>query len=122
MVTCFLHYRRTVCLAIQDEAWRFGRYYKYVLRRLHINTRRVRLSYRSSLAVIGYVGRRRPRWVRSMSRPQRRGPSYVSARIPVYGGEGTERYCLRLLVSTPKTCSLMMQYFIAVEQSRLVIV
>ncbi|PFX31519.1 hypothetical protein AWC38_SpisGene3581 [Stylophora pistillata] len=67
---------RIVLLAIQDEAYRFGRYYKYVLKRLHINPRSIRLSYRSSLALIGYVGRRRPYWVRYMSRPQPRGPSY----------------------------------------------
>ena len=75
-------------LGIQDEAYRFGRYYKRVFRRLHINPRRIRLSYRSSLAAIGYVGRRRPYWIRYMSRPQRRGPSYASARIPLGRGEG----------------------------------
>lgn len=71
-------------VAIQDEAYRFGRYYKYALRRININPRRVTLSYRSSLAVVGYVGRR-PYWVRYMSRPQRRGPSYANVRIPVRG-------------------------------------
>ena len=74
-------------LGIQDEAYRYGRYYKYVFRKLHINPRRIRLSYRSSLAAIGYVGRRRPYWIRYMSRSPRRGPSYVTARIPIYGGE-----------------------------------
>ena len=80
------HHRRVVLLSIQDEAWRFGRYSKNVLRRLNINPRRVTFSYRSSLAVIGWTGRRRPSWIRHMSRPQRRGPSYASARIPLYGG------------------------------------
>ena len=79
------NHRRIFLLAIQDEAQRFGRYYKYVFKRLHINPRRIRLSYRSSLAVIGYVGRRRPNWIRHMSRKQTRGPSYASARIPIYG-------------------------------------
>ena len=88
MVTFFRHHRRIVVVAIQDEAQRFGRYYKYVFRRLHINPRRIRLSYRGSLAVIGYVGRRKPYWVRYRSRPQRRGPSYASARIPLRRGEG----------------------------------
>ena len=74
-------------LGIQDEAYRFGRYYKYALRRLNINPRSIRLSFRSSLAVIGYVGRK-PYWIRYMSRPQRRGPSYASARIPLGRGEG----------------------------------
>ena len=74
-------------LGIQDEAYRFGRYYKYVFRKLHINPRRITLSYRSSCAVIGYVGRRRPYWIRYMSRSPRRGPSYATARIPIYGGE-----------------------------------
>ena len=79
-------YRRIVLIAIQDEAYRFGRYYKYVFRRLGIsNTRRIRLSYRSSLALIGYVGRRRPYWLRYMSRPQRRGPSYARIRIRTRG-------------------------------------
>ena len=73
-------------LGIQDEAYRYGRYYKYVLKRLNIDLRRIRLSYRSSLAVIGYVGRK-PYWIRYMSRSQRRGPSYVSARIPLGRGE-----------------------------------
>ncbi|CAH3104487.1 unnamed protein product [Pocillopora meandrina] len=76
---------RIVLIAIQDEAYRFGRYYKYVFGRLHINTRRIRLSYRSSLALIGYVGRRRPSWLRYMSRPQRRGPSYARIRIRTRG-------------------------------------
>ena len=71
-------------LAIQDEAYRFGKYYKNALRRLNVNPRRVTFSYRSSLAVIGCVGRK-PSWVRYMSRPKRRGPSYASARIPVRG-------------------------------------
>ena len=79
-------------LGIQDEAYRFGRYYKYVLRKLHIDLRRIRLSYRSSLALIGYVGRRRPYWVKQMSRPQRRGPSYASARIPLGRGEENTRF------------------------------
>ena len=74
-------------LGIQDEAYRFGKYYKYVLRRLNINPRSIRLSYRSSLAVIGYVGRK-PYWIRYMSRPQKRGPSYATARIPLGRGEG----------------------------------
>ena len=87
MVTFFRHHRRIVVVAIQDEAQRFGRYYKYVFKRLHINPRRIRLSFRSSLAVIGYVGRRKPYWVRYTSRPQRRGPSYASARIPLGRGE-----------------------------------
>ena len=73
-------------LAIQDEAFRYGRYYKNVLRRLNINPRRVKFGYRSSLAVIGRIGRRR-RWIRFMSRRQKRGPSYASARIRLYGGE-----------------------------------
>ena len=73
-------------LAIQDEAYRYGRYYKNVLRKLNINPRRVKFGYRSSLAVIGRIGRR-PRWIRFMSRRQKRGPSYASARVRLYGGE-----------------------------------
>ena len=69
-------------LAIQDEAWRFGRYIKYVLRRININPSRIRFGFRSSFAAVGFVGRR-PRWIRYMSRPQRRGPSYVRTRIPL---------------------------------------
>ena len=88
----FRHHRRIVLLAIQDEAYRYGRYYKYVLRRLNIDLRRIKLSYRSSLAVIGYVGRRKPYWIRYMSRPQKRGPSYASARIPLGRGEGITRF------------------------------
>ena len=80
-------------LAIQDEAYRFGRYYKYVLKRLNINPRSIRLGFRSSLAAIGYVGRK-PYWVKQMSRPQRRGPSYVSARIPLGRGEEITRLVL----------------------------
>ena len=79
-------------LGIQDEAYRFGRYYKYALRKLNINPRTIRLSYRSSLALIGYVGGRRPYWVKQMSRPQRRGPSYASARIPLGRGEEITRF------------------------------
>ena len=67
-------------LAIQDEAWRFGRYYKNVFRRININPNRVRFGFRSSFAAAGFVGRR-PRWIRYMSRPQRRGPSYIRIRI-----------------------------------------
>ena len=85
MMASLNDYRRIVLIAIQDEAYRFGRYYKYVFGRLHINTRRIRLSYRSSLALIGYVGRRRPFWLRYMSRPQRRGPSYARIRITTRG-------------------------------------
>lgn len=81
---CLNYCRRIVCLAIQDEAWRFGRYYKYILRRLHLKIHR--FSYRSSFAGCGYVGRR-PYWIRSMSRHQRRGPSYVNIRIPLSGGK-----------------------------------
>jgi len=92
MVTFFRHHRRIVVVAIQDEAQRFGRYYKYVFRKLHINPRRIRLSFRSSLALVGYVGPRRPYWVKQMSRPQRRGPSYVSARIPLGRGEEITRF------------------------------
>ena len=69
-------------LAIQDEAWRFGRYIKYVLRRININPSRIKFGFRSSFAAVGFVGRR-PRWIRYMSRPQRRGPSYVRTRIPL---------------------------------------
>ena len=75
-------------LGIQDEAYRYGRYYKNALRRLNVKLRRIKLSYRSSLAVIGYVGRRKPYWIKYMSRPQKRGPSYASARIPLGRGEG----------------------------------
>ena len=92
LVTVFRHHRRIVLLGIQDEAYRFGRYYKYVLRRLHINPRTIRLGYRSSLALIGYVGRRRPYWVKQVSRRQRRGPSYASARIPLGRGEEITRF------------------------------
>ena len=88
IVALIRHHRRIVLLGIQDEAARFGKYCKYVLRKLHTNPRRIRLGYRSSLALIGYVGRRRPYWIRYMSRPQRRGPSYASARIPLGRGEG----------------------------------
>ena len=85
MMASLNDYRRIVLIAIQDEAYRFGRYYKYVFRRLGIsNTRRIRLSFRSSLALIGYVGRR-PSWLRYMSRPQRRGPSYARIRIRTRG-------------------------------------
>ena len=87
MLTFSGNCRRIVVLAIQDEAYRFGRYYKYVLKRVNINPRRIKLGYRSSLAAIGYVGRK-PYWIRYMSRPQRRGPSYASARIPLGRGEG----------------------------------
>ena len=59
MLTFPGNYRHIVLLAIQDEAYRFGRYYKYALRRLNINPRRIRLGYRSSLAAIGYVGRKK---------------------------------------------------------------
>ena len=84
MMASLNDYRRIVLIAIQDEAYRFGRYYKYVFGRLHINTRRIRLSFRSSLALIGYVGRR-PSWLRYMSRTQRRGPSYARIRITTRG-------------------------------------
>ena len=85
MMASHNHYRRIVLIAIQDEAYRFGRYYKYVFRRLGIsNTRRIRLSFRSSLALIGYVGRR-PSWLRYMSRTQGRGPSYARIRITTRG-------------------------------------
>ena len=92
MITFFPHHRRIVVVGIQDEAQRFGRYYKYVFRRLHINPGRIRLSFRSSLALIGYVGPGRPYWVKQMSRPQRRGPSYVNARIPLGRGEEITRF------------------------------
>ena len=39
--TCSHHHRRIVLLGIQDEAYRYGRYYKYVFKRLHINLRRL---------------------------------------------------------------------------------
>ena len=94
-------------LGIQDEAYRFGRYYKYVLRRLHINPRTIRLGYRSSLALIGYVGGRRPYWVKQMSRRQRRGPSYASARIPLGRGEDITRFkCVCLLMFQVGTISI----------------
>ncbi|CAH3104485.1 unnamed protein product, partial [Pocillopora meandrina] len=78
-----------VLVAIQDEAYRYGRYYKYVFRRLKIHPRRIRLGYRSSLALIGYVGGHRPSWLRYMSRRQKRGPSSVVSRIPL--GRGMRR-------------------------------
>ena len=87
--------RRIVCLAIQDEAWRFGRFYKNVLRRIHLHIRR--FSYRSSFAGCGYVGRR-PYWIRSMSRHQRRGPSYVNIRIPLSGGKFVFFFLINFLV------------------------
>ena len=94
-------------IGIQDEAYRFGRYYKYVLRKLHIDLRRIRLSYRSSLALIGYVGRRKPYWIRYMSRPQRRGPSYASARIPLGRGEEITIFkCICLLTFQVATISI----------------
>ena len=71
-------------VGIQDEAYKYGRYYKNVLWRININPRKVRLSFRSSLACIGYVGRK-PYWLKLMSRRQRKGPSYASARIPLKG-------------------------------------
>ena len=73
-------------VAVQDEAYRYGRYYKYVFKRLQVLPRRIKLSYRGSLAVIGYVGRVRQRWLRYRSRPQRRGPSSVVSRIPLRRG------------------------------------
>ena len=91
MLTFYRNYRRIVLLAIQDEAYRFGRYYKYVLRRLNVDLRRIKLGFRSSLAVIGYVGRK-PYWIRYMSRKQRRGPSYASANIPLGRGEEITRF------------------------------
>lgn len=93
MLTFSGNCRYIVLLAIQDEAYRFGRYYKYVLKRLNINPRSIRLGFRSSLAAIGYVGGK-PYWVKQMSRLQRRGPSYVSARIPLGRGEGITRLVL----------------------------
>ena len=86
MLTLSGNCRYIVLLAIQDEAYRFGKYYKYVLKRLNIDPRKIRLGYRSSLAAIGYVGRK-PYWIKYMSRKQKRGPSYASARIPLGRGE-----------------------------------
>ena len=80
------YFSTIVLVAIQDEAYRYGRYYKYVLRRLKIHPRRIRLGYRSSLALIGYVGGHRPSWLRYMSRRQKRGPSSVVSRIPLGRG------------------------------------
>ena len=103
MLTFSGHYRHIVLLAIQDEAYRFGRYYKYALRRLNIDTRRIKLGYRSSLAAIGYVGRKKPYWIRYMSRKQKRGPSYARVNIPLGRGEQMTRFkcvCFLLLQVT----------------------
>ena len=106
MLTFSGNCRYIVLLAIQDEAYRFGRYYKYVLKRLNINPRSIRLGFRSSLAAIGYVGRK-PYWVKQMSRLQRRGPSYVSARIPLGRGEEITIFkCICLLTFQVATISI----------------
>ena len=69
-------------VAVQDEAFRFGRRYLNVLRSIGARGgRNFRFGFRGSYALIGYKGRRKY-WIRETSRPRRRGPSYLRVRIP----------------------------------------
>lgn len=69
-------------VAAQDEAYRYGKRYLNVLRRIGARGgRNFRFGFRGSYALIGYVGRRKY-WIRETSRPRRRGPSSLSVRIP----------------------------------------
>ena len=77
----FLQIRKIVLMAIQDDGS------KYVKPALHAFLRRVRgrpyrIGFRGSFAFVGFYGRgRRPRWVRQVTRPRRKGPSQLSVNI-----------------------------------------
>lgn len=76
------NHRSIVVVAVQDEAFRFGRRYLNVLRSIGARGgRNFRFGFRGSYALIGYKGRRKY-WIRETSRPRRRGPSYLTVRIP----------------------------------------
>lgn len=89
MIHCCLYHiilhsihRSIVVVAVQDEAFRFGRRYLNVLRSIGARGgRNFRFGFRGSYALIGYKGRRKY-WIRERSRPRRRGPSYLRVRIP----------------------------------------
>ena len=72
-----------MAVAVQDEAYRFGRRYLNVLRRIGARGgRNFRFGFRGSYALIGYKGRRKY-WIRETSRKRKKGPSSLVARIPI---------------------------------------
>ena len=74
--------RRVVLIAAQDDA---SRYISVAFKELRkIGARRIlkRNHYRSSLALVGYVGfRRRPSWSKQVQNRRKRGPSSLSVLI-----------------------------------------
>ena len=69
-------------VAVQDEAYRYGKRVLNVLRRIGAKKRNFRFGVRGSYAIIGNVGRRRY-WIKEVSRRRKRGPSVLRVRIPI---------------------------------------
>ena len=77
---------KVVLVAVQDSGSGHARVAVSSLRRLGARGRLLN-GFRQSFALVGYAGRRKPRWVRQVQRPRRRGPSVISTRIPLSGGD-----------------------------------
>ena len=68
-------------VAVQDEAYRYGKNYLSVLRRIGVSRRYLRFGIRGSFACVGYVGRRQY-WIKQISHKRKRGPSVLRIRVP----------------------------------------
>ncbi|XP_001630349.2 uncharacterized protein LOC5509862 [Nematostella vectensis] len=90
------HYLRSVkghkivLVAIADEAWNQGSHFPIDRELIRLGAKGpIIRQLRSSLALIGYAGRKRPRWMRFGQNPPSKGPTTVNSKIPIIpGGKG----------------------------------